>query len=188
MDEKRLSLHVPTLDELWYRERLMSDPDTMAYNKGYDLPFEGYNRETGCIAFPREAWADWYAYFVGREPLRYYAYIARERDGAFLGEVNLHKSAGRDWHDMGIVLEARYRGQGYSVEALHLLLSQAFDVMHLSAVHNDFETKRSAAVSAHIAAGFSVFRETDGLLELLITREQYMLSAGASHRSEAFKP
>lgn len=177
MEEKRLFLHVPTLDELWYRERLMSDPDTMAYNKGYDLSFDGYDRETGCIAFPREEWAAWHAYFVGQEPLRYYAYIARERDGAFLGEVNLHKSVLHDWHDMGIVLEARYRGQGYSVEALRLLLRQAFEVMGLSAVHNDFETSRSAAISAHMAAGFSVLQEANGLLEVLITREQYLSSA-----------
>lgn len=186
--KEKLFLHVPALEELWYRERLMSDPDTMSYNKGYDLPFEGYDRETGCIAFPRETWADWYAYFVGREPLRYYAYIARERDGAFLGEVNLHKSAGHAWHDMGIVLEARYRGQGYSVEALRLLLRQAFEVMQLSAVHNDFETSRSAGVRAHLAVGFSVLQEADGMLEVLITREQYALSARASCDNEARKP
>lgn len=186
--KEKLFLHVPALDELWYRERLMSDPDTMAYNKGYDLPFEGYDRETGCIAFPREAWAGWYACFVGREPLRYYAYIVRERDGAFLGEVNLHKSAGHTWHDMGIVLEARYRGQRYSVEALRLLLRQAFEVMRLSAVHNNFETSRSASVRAHLSAGFSVLQEADGILEVGITREQYALSACARGDSEARMP
>ena len=54
-----LTLHIPSLEELSYREKLLSQPETMAYNRGYDLPFEGYDRTTGCIAFPREKWAEW---------------------------------------------------------------------------------------------------------------------------------
>lgn len=56
----RLSLYVPSLDELWYRERIMKDPETMSYNKGYDMLFDGYDRETGCIIFPKEDWEDCY--------------------------------------------------------------------------------------------------------------------------------
>ena len=94
-----LTLHVPAYDELWYRRKLSEDPATMGYNKGYDLPFAGYDRETGCIAFPPSEWADWYAYFIGQEPRRYYAYIVREQDGAFLGEVNLHKEPDAPWYE-----------------------------------------------------------------------------------------
>lgn len=36
-----LTLHIPSLEELSYREKLLSQPETMAYNRGYDLPFEG---------------------------------------------------------------------------------------------------------------------------------------------------
>ncbi len=168
-----IRLHVPALQELWYRERLMSDPATMSYNRGYDLPFEGYDPQTGCLLFPRTQWSDWYAYFIGQEPERYYAYIVRETDGAFLGEVNLHKSAIHDWHEMGIALEARYRGMGYSTRALRLLLARAFDVIGARAVHNDFENSRAAAARAHLSVGFSVLRDADGFIELLMTREQY---------------
>lgn len=177
--EGGLKLHVPSLEELWYRERLMADPDTMSYNRGYVLPFEGYNPQTGCIPFPREQWAEWYAFFINQEPLRYYAYVVRESDGAFLGEVNLHKSETHGWHEMGIVLEARHRGMGYSVPALRLLMAHAFEVMGVEAIHNDFEASRSAATRAHLAAGFSVLRNADGLLELLMTREQYALAQHA---------
>lgn len=55
-----LCLHVPAYEELWYRQKIMQDPDTMSYNKGYDLNFHGYDEATGCIAFPKEKWADWY--------------------------------------------------------------------------------------------------------------------------------
>lgn len=54
-----LCLHVPAYEELWYRQKIMQDPDTMSYNKGYDLNFHGYDEATGCIAFPKEKWADW---------------------------------------------------------------------------------------------------------------------------------
>ena len=43
-----LTLHIPSLEELSYREKLLSQPETMAYNRGYDLPFEGYDRTTVC--------------------------------------------------------------------------------------------------------------------------------------------
>ena len=48
---KKVYLYTPKLEELWYREQMMIDPDTMSYNKGYK-EFEGYDKETGCIAFP----------------------------------------------------------------------------------------------------------------------------------------
>ena len=51
-----LALHVPALDELWYRERLLADPDTMRYNRGYHLNVPGYHDDTGCIDFPQSQW------------------------------------------------------------------------------------------------------------------------------------
>lgn len=178
-----LSLHIPTLDEFWYRQQLMEDPDTMSYNSGYDLGFDGYDKATGCIAFPREAWADSYAYLVGQEPERFYAYIVRQSDGAFLGEVNVHRNAGAQWHDMGIVLEAKHRGKGYAVDALRLLLQHAFEDMGAGAVHNDFEETRTAAVRTHLSAGFTEYRRENGILELLITREQYFRQKQAEIQS-----
>ena len=167
-----LHLHVPFFDELWYHKQLMEDPATMNYNRGYELPFDGYDPETGCIAFPESEWRNWYDYYIGREPDRFYAYIVRD-DGTFLGEVNVHRSDEHPWYEMGIVIEAKYRGHGYAVPALRLLLHHAFDFLHADAVHNDFEEIRDAAVRAHLSAGFTVCRQENSLLELLITRDQY---------------
>ena len=176
---ERLRLRVPAPGELDYRRRLMADPATMAYNRGYDLDFEGYHRETGCIDFPEGDWADWYDGFVGREPERYCAYIARESDGAFIGEVNLHRSPEGGWHDMGIVLEARYRGMGYAEEALSLLLRHAFEAMGATAVRNEFEEVRQAALRTHLACGFREIRRADGVVTLEITREDYRRYQGS---------
>ncbi len=174
----QLHLHVPSFDELWYRKQLMEDPATMDYNRGYDLPFDGYDPKTGCIAFPESKWRDWYDDFIHNEPARFYAYIARG-DGTFLGEVNVHRSAAHPWYEMGIVIEAKYRGQGYAVPALRLLLQHAFEALHADAIHNDFEDVRTAAVRAHLSAGFTVYRQENGLLELLLTREQYEAAKSA---------
>lgn len=171
--KESLFLHIPAYDELWYRQKIMQDPDTMSYNKDYDLDFEGYDKATGCMAFPEQEWADWYAYFIGQEPQRFYAYIAREADGAFIGEVNVHRNPNARWYEMGIVIEAKYRGRGYAADSLWLLLQHAFEEMNADAVHNDFEAERSAAVQTHLAAGFAIYRQENGMLELMISREQY---------------
>lgn len=170
----RLALHVPRPEELAYRQRLMGDAETMSYNKGYDLRLDGYHRDTGCIDFPRSEWAAWHAFFVGQEPRRFYAYVMRLEDGAFIGEVNVHQSAENPWYEMGIVLEARHRGQGYAGEALRLLLTHAFTVLNVPAVHNDFEQTRTAALRLHLNAGFTEIRRCGGMVELLLTREQWL--------------
>lgn len=170
----RLTLHVPSPEELWYRADFMADPATMDYNRGY-APCPGYHRDTGCIDFPPSEWADWYARWIGNEPERFYAYLERE-DGAWVGEVNFHRSPSDPWHDMGVVIEAKYRGQGYGLEALHLLIHQAFDVCGIDALHNDFENSRDAAWRMHLAAGFREYRRSGELVELMLTREDYLHS------------
>ena len=45
-----MKLHTPTLDELWFKEELLADHQTMSYNHAYG----------GTIPFPREKLAAWY--------------------------------------------------------------------------------------------------------------------------------
>ena len=165
----RLKLHVPAFEELWYREKLLGDPETMSYNAGYHLALDTYHNDTGCIDFPREAWQAWYGRFIGREPERFYAYLMRREDGVFIGEVNLHTvAADTARYEMGIVIEARYRGLGYSEEGLRLLLNYAFTHLHAESVCNSFEIERTAAIRAHLAAGFELKSTSDGAAYLEI--------------------
>ena len=171
---ERLQLRTPAFDELWYRQRMLADAATMSYNRGYDLSFDGYDRETGCIAFGPEQWREWYDRWIGREPDRFYAYIVRRSDGALIGEVCLRRHETEGWHEMGIVVEARHRGQGYAAEALRLLLDHAFYKLGAEAVHNHFEQERAAALRIHLNAGFQVICRENGLLGLLLTRAHYL--------------
>lgn len=168
-----IELHVPEKADLWFRKELLSDPGTMSYNKGYNLGFPEYHNDTGCIDFPEENWDIWYRRWVNAQPERFYAYLRRRSDGAFLGEVNLYQKGPEGWYEMGIVLHSRYRGQGYSKEGMELLLQYAFEGMGAAAVSNEFETSRKAAWKIHEAAGFEPTCKADGLVSLAVTRERY---------------
>lgn len=170
---KRLTLHTPELSELWYRQQMMGDPGTMSYNAGYELGIDGYHPDTGCIDFPPERWERWYGRFIGREPERFYAYLVRKEDGAFVGEVVLRQEGEPGRYEMGVVIERCHRGNGYSAEAMTLLLDTAFNRLGAKTVCNDFERTREAALRIHLAAGFEVAGEENGIVHLTLQRERY---------------
>ena len=162
----RLKLHIPSENELEYRRQLIADEDNMAYNMGYgDNGGCTYHQTTEQV---RHWYLEW-----NKGNGRFYAYIVHTEDNTYIGEVNAHKSGSANWYEMGIVLAAKYRGLGYAVEALKLLLKYAFETLGAQAVHNDFEESRTAAVRTHLSAGFTEYAKHDGIIELLITKEQY---------------
>ena len=57
---RELELYIPKREDLWFYQQMMADPETMAYNAGWDVAYAGYHRDTGCIDCPDEALADWY--------------------------------------------------------------------------------------------------------------------------------
>ncbi|MBD5391045.1 GNAT family N-acetyltransferase [bacterium] len=166
-------LYIPKKEDLWYRQKMMEDPNTMNYNKGYFLDSDRYNNETGCILFPKEDWDDWYEYFIHAEPKRYYAYIIRKNDQTFLGEVCLHQIPNKKEYEMGIVIESIHRKKGYSKVALKMLLEIAFERFHAEAVHNSFEETRTAAFNLHLNVGFSILNKKENIVNFIITKEQY---------------
>ena len=44
MNEK-LYLHIPSFEELDYRQMILGKPSTMSYNRGYQLGVDNYNNE-----------------------------------------------------------------------------------------------------------------------------------------------
>ncbi len=173
---EKLELYIPKLEELWFRQRLLADEETMSYNKNWNVNYNGYHRETGCVDFPEKEWAEWYERYIGNEPDRFYAYIKRASDGVWIGDVNFHDTPEKDWWDMGIVIYAPYRGKGYAVPALKLMLDHAFRVCGISRIHNDFEVARHeiSAWEAHRKAGFRELGVVDGFLQMMIGKEEYL--------------
>lgn len=55
----RLKVHIPEIEDLWFRQKMMSDKKTMNYNMGFE-PYKGYNPNDGTILFPKENWQKWF--------------------------------------------------------------------------------------------------------------------------------
>ena len=51
---EQLELYIPKLEDLWFFQKMTSDPETMAYNAGWDVDYDGYHRDTGCVDYPDE--------------------------------------------------------------------------------------------------------------------------------------
>ena len=80
---------------------------------------------------------------------------------------------------MGIVMYAPFRGKGYAVPALRLMLDHAFRVCGISRIHNDFEAARNehAAWETHRKAGFRELGAENRFLHMMITKEEYLGAA-----------
>ena len=64
---ERLELYIPQLEDLWFYQKMMSDPETMSYNANWDVEYDGYHRDTGCVDYPDSVLARWYDGWIGRD-------------------------------------------------------------------------------------------------------------------------
>ena len=146
----------------------------MAYNANLDLNI-GYHKETGCIDFPKDKWADFIEHWIGHQPERFFAYVERIADSQWIGTVNFHQSAQGKWWDMGVVIYSPYRQMGYGTEALNLLLKHAFIHCGISEIRNEFEINRTwFGLQMPCCRVFKSMSQTVDLVEV-ITREDYLL-------------
>ena len=165
--KNKLRLYIPRAEDGWFYVKMMTDPATMAYNAAWFPP-------DGCIPDAENEWKELIAQWTDAAPARFYAYLQRCSDGAFVGDVNYHRQPGRDWCDMGIVIYAPERGKGYGKQGLRLLLDRAFRIDGVFCLHNDFETTRDAAYRIHKAVGFRETETENGVIHLKLTREDYL--------------
>ena len=110
-----VSFYKPQLSELWCREALLGDPETMSYNDAWG----------GTIPFPEEEWEDWYDWWVRNPEGRFYRYITAGRSRAFAGEAAWHYDEERGIYITDVIIAARCRGQGYGRAGLELLCEAA---------------------------------------------------------------
>ena len=165
--ELELQLYVPQPEDGWFYVKMLSDPATMAYNAPWFPP-------DGCIPNAAEEWKELQQNWIRQEPARFYAYLQRKSDGAFIGDVNFHHDPDRDWWDMGIVIHAPERGKGYGKQGLRLLCDRAFRVAGVSRLHNEFETTRNAAYHIHRAVGFRESGAKHDCVQLELTKEEWI--------------
>ena len=107
--------HRPQAEDLWFREALLADPETMSYNAAWG----------GTIPFPRNEWEKWYDIWVRNPDKCFYRYVVTGKSRSFVGEAAWHYDPGRRICMTDIIIMARYRGLGYGSRALELLCDAA---------------------------------------------------------------
>ncbi|MBO4286070.1 MAG: GNAT family N-acetyltransferase [Bacilli bacterium] len=111
----KLKTYLPKLEDLWFRQRMMEDEETMSYNHAWG----------GTISFPEDRWSDWYQYWIiEHDGQRYYRYLKNE-DDIFVGEIAYHYDPNYDGYMANIIIYAKYRHQGYGREGLKMLVDIA---------------------------------------------------------------
>ena len=178
-------LKVPNVDELHYRQEWMKDAKTMSYNAGFNMNLKGYNKETGTITKTDEEMLNWYNNWINKEPDKYFAYVYDKEIEEPLGEVYYYPDNGI--HSMGIVIQDKYRGKGYSYNALIELEKVAFEKNNISELSDMVPLDRVGAIKVFKKAGFihtekeqieKVFDKGTIVKQLLITKEMYFDNKG----------
>ena len=121
---KNVKLYIPEINDLWFRQECMSDSVTMSYNAGYDVSYEGYHYDTGCIDFPKAKWERWFTSKLKSGDL-FYAYILDTKTEQFVGYVNFKKNSETKKASMGIVINSKFQGMGFMRPSLLALIDEA---------------------------------------------------------------
>ncbi len=131
--EPKLESAVPTLEDLWFRESLMADEETMSYNHAWG----------GTIPFPKEDWEDWYDYWiVNHENKRFYRYLKVGKD--FVGEIAYHYTSEYDGFVADVIIFSKFRGKGYGAKGLEILCKAAKE-NGIRVLYDDIAIDNSAA-------------------------------------------
>lgn len=143
-----MELYKPKLEELYFREMMLNDIQTMSYNKAYG----------GTIEFPKEKWQKWYdKWIINHENKRFYRYI--KINDIFIGNVAYRFDEERSIYIIEIIIYAPYRGKGYGHKAL-LLLCDIAKANGISELYDDIVID-NPAISLFINCGFEEIKKTD---------------------------
>ena len=107
----------PHIEDLWFRQYMMADPETMDYNSAWGGP----------IPFPREKWAEWYEKWVQNPDKRFYRYIVTGKSRSFVGEAAYHYDPDEGIYLADVIIAAQCRGRGFGKAGLQLLCKHAKD-------------------------------------------------------------
>ena len=103
-----LTLYEPKYEDLWFRQMMLADEETMSYNHAWG----------GTISWPKEKWMDWYDYWITNpDSKRYYRYL-RNNEGQYVGEVAYHYDADIQHEIANVIIYSPHRRKGYGGKAL----------------------------------------------------------------------
>lgn len=107
-----LEIIIPKIEELSFKQELLSDEETMSYNHQFG----------GVIQFPKEKWKRWYEKWIGsKNPYYFYRYLYSIELKKYVGEIAYHYEKETNRYLCDVIVHAKYRGNGFGKEGLNLL-------------------------------------------------------------------
>ena len=143
----------PKLEDLWFRESMMADIETMSYNYAWG----------GTIPFPKEDWEEWYTLWVrnsGQE--RYYRYLKDDANKVFVGEISYHFDKLRNIYICDVIIKAEFRKQGFGTQGIQLLC-EAAKANGVEVLYDDIAADNPSA-HLFLKNGFSIEFQNDEIL------------------------
>lgn len=142
-----IELYKPHIDDLWFREKMLSDEHTMSYNHVYG----------GTISFSKEYWTDWYDRWIRNHNGKYFYRYIKEND-TFVGEVAYHFDKERQIFLTNVIIYAPYRKKGYGQRGLLLLCKKAKE-NGITALYDDIAIDNSS-ITLFLKCGFEEIQRT----------------------------
>ena len=143
----------PELEDLWFRESMMSDSETMSYNGAWG----------GTIPFPKEDWDEWYTLWVrnsGHD--RYYRYLKDDANKVFVGEISYHFDKLRNIYLCDVIIKAEFRRRGFGTQGIQLLC-EAAKANGVKALYDDIATD-NPSTHLFLKNGFSIEFQNDEIV------------------------
>ena len=141
-------------DDLDYEAKLLSDPQTMSYNAGYDVGGR-YDYESGCIYLEKKDHHKRYQKRLAKGS--YFAYIRDRKLDDYVGTVGFHYDDESGVYMCDIIIEARYRKRHYFKKAMYLLFIKASD-RGIKELYDIFDKDRGV-LDMFMMIGFDVVKE-----------------------------
>ena len=143
----------PELEDLWFRESMMADIETMSYNDAWG----------GTIPFPKEDWEEWYTLWVrnsGHD--RYYRYLKDNANKVFVGEISYHFDKLRNIYLCDVIIKAEFRRQGFGTQGIQLLC-EAAKANGVKALYDDIGAD-NPSTHLFLKNGFSIEFQNDEIV------------------------
>ena len=155
MDKKAIvSFYKPRIEDLWFRQAMMADPETMDYNHAWG----------GTIPFPSEKWGAWYDFWIAHPNKRFYRYTTTGKSRAFVGEAAYHYDEDRRIYMTDIIISAKCRRKGYGRAGLELLCDAARKA-EIPELYDDIAID-NPGIGLFLQCGFHEIYRTDEIIML----------------------